>query len=114
MNPPPPSPHKRRVRYRGTHPRRFAEKYKEQNPDRYAADVQKVIASGKTPAGSHRPICLREILEVLAPQPGEFAVDATLGYGGHALEIVRALLPNGRLYGMDVDPLELPKTEARL
>ena len=114
MNPPPSSPHKRRARYRGTHPRQFAEKYKEQNPDRYAADVQKVIASGKTPAGSHRPICVREILEVLAPQPGELAVDATLGYGGHALEIIRAMLPNGRLYGLDVDPLELPKTEARL
>lgn len=114
MNPPSPSPHKRRVRYRGTHPRRFAEKYKEQNPDRYAADVQKVIASGKTPAGSHRPICVQEILELLAPKPGEVAVDATLGYGGHALEIIRALLPNGRLYGLDVDPVELPRTEARL
>ena len=106
--------HKRRVRYRGTHPRRFAEKYKEHNPDRYAADVQKVIAGGKTPAGSHRPICVREILAVLAPKPGEIAVDATLGHGGHAREILRALLPNGRLYGLDVDPIELPKTEARL
>lgn len=112
--PSPSSPHKRRVRYRGTHPRRFAEKYKEQNPGRYTADVEKVIASGKTPAGSHRPICVREILDLLAPQPGEIAVDATLGYGGHALEIIRALLPNGRLYGLDVDPLELPRTEARL
>jgi 16S rRNA (cytosine1402-N4)-methyltransferase len=106
--------HKRRVRYRGSHPRRFAEKYKEHNPDRYAADVQKVIAGGKTPAGSHRPICVREILAVLAPKPGEIAVDATIGHGGHAFEIVRALLPNGRLYGLDVDPIELPKTEARL
>jgi 16S rRNA (cytosine1402-N4)-methyltransferase len=114
MDLPSSSPHKRRVRYRGTHPRRFAEKYKEQNPDRYAADVQKVIASGKTPAGSHRPICVREILEVLAPRPGEIAVDATLGYGGHALEILRAILPDGRLFGIDVDPEELPKTEARL
>ncbi len=106
--------HKPRVRYRGSHPRRFAEKYKEHNPERYAADVQKVLASGKTPAGSHRPICVREILEFLAPQPGEIAVDATLGYGGHAREIITALLPGGRLYGLDVDPIELPRTEARL
>ncbi|MDB6017965.1 MAG: rsmH 1 [Pedosphaera sp.] len=106
--------HKRRVRYRGTHPRRFAEKYKEHNPAQYAVDVQKVIESGKTPAGMHRPICVKEILEILAPQPGETAVDVTLGYGGHALEIVRAVLPGGRLYGLDVDPIELPKTEARL
>jgi 16S rRNA (cytosine1402-N4)-methyltransferase len=110
----PTAPHKRRVRYSGTHPRRFAEKYKEHQPDRYADDVQKILASGKTPAGSHRPICVTEILEVLAPKPGELAVDATLGHGGHAREILQAILPGGRLFGMDVDPIELPRTEARL
>jgi 16S rRNA (cytosine1402-N4)-methyltransferase len=114
MDSKPPPPHKRRVRYRGTHPRRFAEKYKELNPDHYAADVEKILASGKTPAGSHRPICVREVLEVLAPRPGEIAVDATLGHGGHAVEIIRALQPGGRLYGLDVDPIELPRTEARI
>lgn len=114
MNPLPAPAHKRRVRYRGTHPRRFAEKYKEHNPEKYAADVEKVLASGKTPAGSHRPICVREILELLAPKPGELAVDATLGHGGHALEILHAIQPGGRLFGMDVDPLELPRAEARL
>jgi 16S rRNA (cytosine1402-N4)-methyltransferase len=106
--------HRRRTRYRGTHPRRFAEKYKEHNPERYAAEVLKIIESGKTPAGSHRPICVQEVLKVLAPKPGQIAVDATLGHGGHALEIIRALLPGGRLYGLDVDPIELPRTEARL
>ena len=105
---------KRRPRYRGTHPRRFDEKYKELNPNKYPETVRKVIASGKTPAGSHRPICLDEILEVLAPQPGEIAVDATLGHGGHAEEILRRILPGGRLVGFDVDPIELPRTEARL
>jgi 16S rRNA (cytosine1402-N4)-methyltransferase len=112
--PNPPVPHRRRIRYRGTHPRRFDQKYKEHQPERYADDVRKIIDSGKTPAGSHRPICVREILEILAPRPGEVGVDATLGYGGHALELARALLPNGRLYGLDVDPIELPKTGARL
>jgi 16S rRNA (cytosine1402-N4)-methyltransferase len=109
----PPRP-PRRVRYHGTHPRRFAEKYKEHAPELYAGEVQKIMESGKTPAGMHRPVCVREILEVLAPRPGEIAVDATLGYGGHAREIIPALLPGGKLYGLDVDPLELPKTEARL
>ncbi len=113
-NPAPAPAHKRRVRYRGSHPRRFAEKYKEHNADRYDADVQKILASGKTPAGTHRPICVREIFDILSPQPGELAVDATLGYGGHAREILPALLPGGRLLGLDVDPLELPRTEARL
>jgi 16S rRNA (cytosine1402-N4)-methyltransferase len=109
-----PTPHKRRERYSGTHPRRFAEKYKEHDPERYVAEVHKIIASGKTPAGTHRPICLKEILEILAPKAGDVAIDATLGYGGHALELLRAIQPGGRLVGLDVDPLELPKTEARL
>src|SRR4030095_15820773 len=95
-------------------PRRFEEKYKEHAPERYAADVAKVLASGKTPAGMHRPIMVREILEVLAPRAGEVAVDCTLGYGGHAQEILRAVQPGGRLLGLDADPIELPKTEARL
>jgi 16S rRNA (cytosine1402-N4)-methyltransferase len=109
-----PAPHKRRPRYRGRNPRRFEDKYKEHDPVRYAETVAKVIASGKTPAGTHRPIMVEEILEVLAPQPGEIAVDCTLGYGGHASEILSRLQPGGRLLGLDADPIELPKTEARL
>ncbi|MEX1230414.1 MAG: 16S rRNA (cytosine(1402)-N(4))-methyltransferase RsmH [Planctomycetaceae bacterium] len=105
---------KRRLRYRGKNPRQFHEKYKEHQPERYIDDVAKVIAAGKTPAGTHRPIMVREILEVLAPQPGETAVDCTLGYGGHACEFLAAVQPGGRLLGMDTDPIELPKAEARL
>jgi 16S rRNA (cytosine1402-N4)-methyltransferase len=105
---------KRRPRYSGKHPRHFSEKYKEHAPERYADDVAKVIAGGKTPAGSHRPVMVRETMEVLAPQAGELAVDCTLGYGGHAAALLSALQPGGRLIGFDVDPIELPKTEARL
>ena len=105
---------KRRVRYSGTHPRRFEDKYKELNPDKYASDVQKVLESGRTPAGMHRPICVAEIIEALNPQPGETGLDATLGFGGHAKEILAHLVPGGQLFGIDVDPLELPRTEARL
>ena len=108
------SPHQRRPRYRGKNPRRFEEKYKERDPARYPETIAKVLASGKTPAGSHRPIMVAEVLEVLAPKAGEVAVDATLGYGGHAREILPHLRPGGRLLGLDVDPVELPKTEARL
>src|SRR5258708_4618942 len=109
-----PAPHKRRPRYAGKNPRRFEDKYKEHNPERYAADVARVLASGKTPAGSHRPIMVAEILEVLALQPGEIAVDCTLGYGGHAREILPKLIPGGRLIGLDVDPIEHPRTTERL
>ena len=107
-------PHKRRVRYVGTHPRRFEEKYKELDPARHAAELHKVMARGQTPAGMHRPICVAEILQALDPQPGEVGLDATLGFGGHAQELLQRVRPGGRLFGIDVDPLELPRTEARL
>lgn len=104
----------RRPRYRGTHPRAFGERYKEHQPDRYADDVSHVVASGRTPAGTHRPILVNEILSVLKPGPGDLAIDCTLGYGGHAQQILSAIQPGGRLLGLDVDPLELPKTGKRL
>ena len=104
----------RRPRYAGKNPRAFHEKYKEHDPERYPADVEKVLASGKTPAGSHRPIMVDEILEYLRPQPGDIVVDCTLGGGGHARALVERIQPGGRLIGLDVDPLELPRTEAKL
>src|SRR5262249_16603184 len=108
------APHKRRPRYRGTHPRRFEEKYKELNSEKYPETIQKVLASGKTPPGIHRPIMVEEILRVLAPKPGEVAVDCTLGYGGHTVEILKAVQPGGRVIALDRDPVELQKTEQRL
>ncbi len=107
-------PHVRRKRYRGSHPRSFSEKYKEQQPERYRLDLERVLARGDTPAGSHRPICVAEILGILAPKSGETAVDATLGYGGHARLILAGIVPGGRLYGFDRDPLELARTTERL
>jgi 16S rRNA (cytosine1402-N4)-methyltransferase len=106
--------HTRRARYSGKYPRRFEQKYKELNPERYADTVQKVLDSGKTPAGTHRPIMVEEVLEVLEPRPGESAIDCTLGYGGHARTLLDRVLPGGRIIGIDQDPVELPKTEARL
>ena len=110
----PPAPHRRRPRYAGKNPRRFEQKYKERDPAQHAGTVAKVLAAGKTPAGTHRPIMVAEVLAILAPQPGEAAVDCTLGYGGHAQELLARLSPGGRLLGLDADPLELPRTEARL
>jgi 16S rRNA (cytosine1402-N4)-methyltransferase len=108
------APHQRRVRYTGTHPKRFEEKYKELDPVRHADAIKKVMDRGQTPAGMHRSICVKEILGLLKPQPGETGLDATLGFGGHAQEILARLVPGGRLFALDVDPLELPRTEARL
>ena len=106
--------HKRRPRYSGQNPRAFHEKYKELDPARYPSDVERVLASGKTPAGTHRPIMVSEVLECLRPSPGELAVDCTLGGGGHARAILQRVQPAGRLIGLDVDPIELPRTEAAL
>jgi len=55
-----------------------------------------------------------EVLHALRPSPGDVAVDCTLGGGGHALAILECIQPGGRLLGLDTDPLELPRTEARL
>ena len=58
-------PRPRRPRYKGTHPRRFGEKYKELAPEQHAGELEKVMARGHTPAGTHRPIMVDEILAVL-------------------------------------------------
>ncbi|MEQ1666183.1 MAG: 16S rRNA (cytosine(1402)-N(4))-methyltransferase, partial [Bdellovibrionales bacterium] len=104
---------KRRVRYSGTHPKKFSEKYKELNPEKYTKDIEKIKSRGTTPAGTHLPICVNEILKILNPKPGEIIVDATLGYGGHASHIL-PFLENGLYIGVDQDPIERKKTESRL
>ena len=106
--------HKRRVRYKGTHPRNFREKYKELDPEKYQSDVEKIIQSGKTPAGTHIPIMVNEILEVLDIRPGQVGYDATLGYGGHTRKMLEKLEGRGHLYATDVDPIESGKTRKRL
>ena len=113
--PDPPNPeHKRRPRYRGTHPRRFEERYKELAHEKYPDIVPHILAKGRTPAGQHVPIMVEEVLAALAPAAGERAADCTLGYGGHARRILERITPGGMLVGLDADPIELPRTEARL
>ena len=107
-------PHKRRVRYKGTHPRKYSEKYKELNPEKYQDTIEKVIQKGSTPAGMHISICVKEILDFLQIRPGMIGLDATLGYGGHSLEMLKCLEGKGHLYGLDVDPIEIEKTKKRL
>jgi 16S rRNA (cytosine1402-N4)-methyltransferase len=54
-----------------------------------------------------------EVLRCLRLAPGDAVVDCTLGGGGHALAILERIQPGGRLLGLDVDPVELPRAEAR-
>lgn len=106
--------HKRRVRYKGTHPRNYQEKYKELNPEKYKDTVEKVIRKGSTPAGMHISICVNEILDFLQIQPGQIGLDATLGYGGHSSAMLQCLKGEGHLYALDVDSIEMKKTKERL
>lgn len=62
----------------------------------------------------HISICVKEIMEFLQIKPGQTGLDATLGYGGHTLEMLKCLNSQGRLYALDVDPIESAKTKARL
>jgi len=106
--------HQRRIRYKGTNPKSYKEKYKELQPEKYADTVARVIQKGNTPAGMHRSICVKEILEFLQITPGQTGLDATLGYGGHTLEMLKCLNQKGHLYAIDVDSIELPRTQERL
>lgn len=106
--------HKRRVRYQGTHPKNYQEKYKELQPEKYADTVAKVIQKGSTPVGMHISICVNEILGFLQIRPGQTGLDATLGYGGHTLEMLKCLKDKGHIYALDADPIELAKTKERL
>lgn len=106
--------HKRRPRYKGTHPQRFEERYKERNPEQYPEVRERLRARGRTPAGTHVPVLLKETLAALEAKPGDTAADCTLGYGGHAAELLRAIAPGGRLIGFDVDADQLERTRARL
>lgn len=106
--------HKRRVRYKGTHPRNYKEKYKEHQPEKYKDTIEKVISKGSTPAGMHLSICVKEVIEFLQIKPGQIGLDATLGYGGHTSHMLKCLEGKGHIYGLDVDPIESAKTKERL
>lgn len=106
--------HKRRVRYKGTHPRTYQEKYKELQPEKYSDTIAKVISKGSTPAGMHISIMVKEILDFLDIKPGQKGLDATLGYGGHTSAMLKCLEGKGHMFALDVDSIEIEKTRARL
>lgn len=108
------SEHKRRRHYSGSYPKKFDEKYKELNPEKYGSEIEHVIEKGNTPAGMHIPIMVNEILDFLDIKPGENGLDCTLGYGGHSSKILDKLAGIGHLTSIDYDPIEIKKTTARM
>ncbi len=109
-----PAPPRRRARYSGTHPKRFGDRYKELDQAAYPQIQDHVRAQGRTPAGTHVPVLVEEVLAALRPQPGDLVADCTIGHGGHALEFIQRIGPTGRLIGLDVDAVQLERTAARL
>src|SRR5882672_8841260 len=107
-----PVPRRRRPRYSGTHPKRFEQRYKELDPDAFPDMQEHVRAQGRTPAGTHVPVLVEEVLRSLRPQPGDVVADCTIGYGGHALEFIKRIGATGRLIGLDVDAAQLERTTA--
>lgn len=106
--------HKRRVHYSGKYPKKFEEKYKEHNPDKYKDTIEHVIMKGSTPAGMHISICVNEILDFFDIKPGQNGLDCTFGYGGHTRRMLEKLENRGHIVALDVDPYESEKSKKRL
>ncbi len=62
----------------------------------------------------HLPVMVEEVMTALSPRPGSFQIDGTVGGGGHALRILEATNPDGRLLGLDADPRAIERTGRRL
>lgn len=63
---------------------------------------------------AHIPVLYREIMEIMAPKPGEVFVDCTLGGGGHSRGFLERTAPDGRLIGIDQDEEALTAAKANL
>lgn len=71
----------------------------------------------KSAGNLHVPVLLRQVLEVIAPKPGQTIVDCTLGLGGHAHALLERIGPaasGGRLIGIDFDPANITRARGRL
>ena len=97
------------MHYSGKYPKKFEEKYKELNPEKYKDTIEHVISKGNTPAGMHISIMVKEIIDFLDIKPGQTGFDATLGYGGHTRAMLEKLEGQGHMFATDVDPIESEK-----
>jgi 16S rRNA (cytosine1402-N4)-methyltransferase len=66
------------------------------------------------PEHRHVPVLLEETIRFLNPQPGARILDATLGLGGHASAIAKAIGSGGELLGFDRDPVAFDLAQQRL
>ncbi|MBX3381414.1 MAG: 16S rRNA (cytosine(1402)-N(4))-methyltransferase RsmH [Phycisphaeraceae bacterium] len=62
----------------------------------------------------HIPVLLKQVLQVLDPEPGQTVVDCTLGLGGHSAAILERIKPDGRLISIDLDPANIIEARVQL
>ena len=62
----------------------------------------------------HTPVLLNETLEYLDPKPGGVYIDGTLGGAGHSSEIIKRIVPGGKLLGIDQDSNAIDAAKRRL
>jgi 16S rRNA (cytosine1402-N4)-methyltransferase len=68
----------------------------------------------KIKPGLHNPVMLKEVIDYLNLKTGQTIVDATIGLGGHSLEILKNIMPGGRLIGIDRDQESLDMAKENL
>ena len=78
------------------------------------SDLADTPERGGHGAGGHVPVLLKEAIDFLAVKRGGTYLDATVGLGGHSLEIARRLGAPGHLIGFDKDPAALERARERL
>ena len=66
------------------------------------------------PPSLHLPVLLHEVLDQLDLRPGLTVVDGTVGAGGHSSKIAPKIAPDGRLIGLDRDPMMLAFAQDKL
>jgi len=62
----------------------------------------------------HKTVLLKETVDALNLKPGMIVVDATLGGGGHSLEVLKIIGPNGRLIAFDRDQDAIDRFKKRI
>ncbi|HVC39370.1 MAG TPA: 16S rRNA (cytosine(1402)-N(4))-methyltransferase RsmH [Candidatus Dormibacteraeota bacterium] len=77
-----------------------------------ASTAPRAVATRHVP-GTHQPVMLAELLELLAPTPGQVVVDATLGAGGVSAAFLNHVLPGGRVLALDRDPSAVASAQRR-
>lgn len=79
----------------------------------HAAQTRQAAVTNGEAGLVHVPVLIDEAVEGLALQPGDGAIDGTVGGGGHTARILERTAPDGRVLGLDADPAAIARVSAR-